>query len=108
MSQNQAEITITHHALGQGGKYVAEFEGHKGHLEWEPRDGLPKENVAEGVRVATHTVVPRAIEGRGVARRLVERMVRDAREEGFKIEPRCSYVAAKFDENPEWADLRAD
>ena len=45
---------------------------------------------------------------RGVAAELVERLVADARDEGFKIVPQCSYVAAKFADNPDWHDLRAD
>jgi len=95
------EVTITHHAVGQGGKYVAELEGEtaKGHLEWEPG--------GEGIRVATHTIVPQEIGGRGVAFRLVERLIEDAREQSFKVVPQCWYVAKKFDQNPQWKDLRA-
>ncbi|MHA7820463.1 MAG: GNAT family N-acetyltransferase [Erythrobacter sp.] len=95
------KVSITHHVQGQGGKYVANVEGESAHgtLEWEPR--------GEDVRVATHTIVPRKIGGQGIARMLVERLVADARRKGFRIDPRCSYVAAKFDENPEWSSLRA-
>ena len=38
---------------------------------------------------------------------VVEALIEDARSEGFKIIPTCSYVAAQFDRHPEWADLRA-
>lgn len=102
MRNQQDEVTILHHVVGQGGKYVAQIEGsqHHGMLEWEPGDG-PDE-----VRIATHTVVPKAIGGRGIAALLVERLVADARRLGFRIVPRCSYVARKFEENPDWADLR--
>lgn len=98
-----ADVTITHHVQGQGGKYVANVEGasETGYLEWEPQGG------DDSVRVATHTVVPRPIGGQGVAGKLVDRLIADAREQGFKIVPRCSYVDAKFDEHPDWADLRA-
>ena len=101
----RAETTITHHVQGQGGKYTAEVAGeaHTGFLEWEP--GTSASGVE--VRIATHTVVPKPIEGRGIAAQLVERLVEDARRIGFKIEPQCSYVAAKFKRNPDWADLRA-
>ena len=97
--------TITHHVVGQGGKYVARLEGEdaQGTLEWEPgaeRDG-------KEVRVATHTIVPKEIGGRGVAGELVERLVADAREQDFLIDPQCSYVEAKFDENAGWSALRA-
>ncbi len=109
MSDISEKVTITHHAQGQGGKYIAHVEGEEvtGYLEWEPRTGLPQETVSSDVRVATHTVVPRAIGGRGVAGELVKRLIADARKQGFKIVPQCSYVAAKFDKNPDWADLRA-
>ena len=95
------QLNISHHNSGRGGEYVAEVDGsdHVGRLQWEPGQ--------EGVRIATHTLVPPEIGGRGIAAELVERMVADARSEGFRIAPRCSYVADKFDKNPEWSDLRA-
>lgn len=95
------ELTITHHTRGQGGKYVAQPSDSdaSGYLTWEPQ--------GDGVRVATHTVVPPEIGGRGIAAQLVKRLVQDAKDHGFKIVPQCSYVAKKFDDNPEWADLRA-
>ena len=70
-----------------------------GTLEWEPRGG--------DLRAATHTIVPPAIGGRGIAALLVKRLIADAREQQFRIVPQCWYVAKKFDENPDWADLRA-
>lgn len=99
-SNNLNEITITHEPHGKGGKYVAILKGESatGYLEWEPQ--------GEGVRIATHTIVPPEIGGRGVAAVLVKRLIEDAREHGFKVVPQCWYVAKKFDENPDWADLR--
>ena len=58
------------------------------------------------VRVAEHTLVPPALEGRGLARELVEALVADARALSFRIVPQCSYVAAQFARHPDWADLR--
>jgi len=64
--------------------------------------------VARGeTRIANHTFVPPEARGRGIAQRLVEALVSDARTHGFTIEPQCSYVAAMFRRNPDWADLRA-
>jgi predicted GNAT family acetyltransferase len=58
-------------------------------------------------RIADHTYVPPEARGSGIAMQLVERLVADAREQGFTIEPACSYVAAAFRRHPEWADVRA-
>jgi predicted GNAT family acetyltransferase len=59
------------------------------------------------LRIADHTFVPPEMRGQGVAQVLVEALVADARERGFKIVPQCSYVAALFRRHPEWADLLA-
>ena len=101
MTDRNADVTITHIDHGKGGRYVAQVPGKDaiGYLEWEPQ--------AEGVRVATHTIVPPEIGGRGIAGLLVKRLIADARELGFKVAPQCWYVAKKFDKNPDWSDLRA-
>lgn len=95
------EITITRHEEEDDrGEYRAHVEGNPafGRLSWTKRGGA---------RVAEHTLVPPVIGNRGVAARLVEAMVADARQRGFKIEPECSYVVAAFKRHPEWADVRA-
>lgn len=95
-----SDVTITRHGNLQSGEYRARLASSSaiGRLTWVKRGT---------VRVAEHTLVPREIGGRGVAARLVEALVADARAEGFTIDPQCSYVAAQFDRHPEWADLRA-
>lgn len=93
-------VTITKHEDGASGEYHAHVAGsdHIGRLTWRERNGA---------RVAEHTLVPPPIGGQGVAAQLVEAMVADARENGFKIRPQCSYVVAKFNEHPEWDDVEA-
>ena len=93
-------LEITRHDEGASGEYHAHVPGSEaiGRLTW----------VARGdTRIAEHTLVPPAIGGRGVAARLVEAMVDDARAQGFRIVPACSYVAVAFQRHPEWAELRA-
>jgi len=50
---------------------------------------------------------PGEIGGRGVAARLVEALVADARAEDFKVHPLCSYVVAAFQRHPDWDDIKA-
>jgi uncharacterized protein len=105
MSEQSADLTITHHVQGSGGRYVAAVEGtaEQGYLEWETGGSRQ----GKEVRIAAHTVVPRAIGGRGVAGALVVQLVEDARRQGFLVQPDCSYVARRFSENPDWASLKA-
>jgi hypothetical protein len=93
-------LTITRHEAGNCGEYRAHVPGsaHIGRLSWRE---------SGGARVADHTLVPPEIGNRGIAARLVEHMVADARAEGFKIRPLCSYVAAAFKRHPDWADVHA-
>ncbi len=93
-------ITITRHDSGDAGEYRAWVAGSDeiGLLSWVRRGGA---------RVAEHTLVPSAIGGRGVAAKLVEALVADARERDFRIVPACSYVAVAFRRHPEWGDLLA-
>ena len=94
------EVTITRHEQPGAGEYHARVAGseHIGRLTWVERGG---------VRAAERTLVPPEIGGKGVAGKLVEALIADARTQGFKVKPVCSYVVAAFDKHPEWADLRA-
>ena len=59
------------------------------------------------MRVADHTFTPPELRGRGIAKELVQALIADAREEGFRIVPACSYVAQAFRDHPEWSELKA-
>ncbi len=47
-----------------------------------------------GVMDITHTGVPSAVGGRGIAADLAKAALDTARSEGWKVRPLCSYVAA--------------
>ena len=95
-----SDVTITRHGDANAGEYHAHVEGSTliGRLTWVTRDGA---------RVAEHTLVPPELGGRGIAGQLVDALIADARTEGFKVVPQCSYVAAAFRKHPDWADLLA-
>lgn len=97
-------IEIVRLDQGRVGEYHAHIPGHHevARLTWVQRD------TPQGpVRVAEHTLVPRPFEGRGIAAQLVDALIADAKSEGFRVEPQCSYVAAQFRRHPDWAELRA-
>ncbi len=92
---------ISHQRTGRGGRYVYRFEdGAEAVLDYVDR--------GEGVVAMTHTGTPPHHRNKGVAEAIVRLAVAEAREAGTKIIPVCSYVAALFARNPDWADLRAD
>ncbi|MBY0300778.1 MULTISPECIES: GNAT family N-acetyltransferase [Sphingomonas] len=57
--------------------------------------------------VFTHTLVPAAIEGRGVASKLIRSALDSARDRGLKVVPQCRFVRAYIDKHPEVQDLLA-
>ena len=81
------------------GRYVVHLPGGlEAELTYARRDG---------VLVADHTFVPPPHRGRGVAERMVDMLIADARAAGERVLPLCSFVAAQFRRHPDWADLRA-
>ena len=94
-------VTITKNSNTHAGEYRAEVADseHVGRLTWKAQ--------GDNVRIADHTLVPQEIGGRGIAAQLVKALMADARTEGFRVVPQCSYVEAQFRRNPEWSDLRA-
>lgn len=66
-------------------RFETQVEGHDARLDYE---------FEAGVLVITHTVVPPAIGGRGVAAALVKAVFDYARTAGLKVRPVCSYSDA--------------
>jgi predicted GNAT family acetyltransferase len=82
----------------QRSRFEVELDGALAWCAYERRDDVLR---------AHHTEVPREHRGRGVAAALVEALLDHARENGFKVEPACSYVAGYMDRHPQTASLRA-
>ena len=55
----------------------------------------------------THILVPRAIEGQGVASALCQFAIATAREENLTIVPQCPFMATYFARHPEHNDVLA-
>jgi len=53
-----------------------------------------------------HTRVPPQYRGKNIAEKLMLYAIDDARQNGAKIIPVCSYVITQFKRHPEWSNLR--
>lgn len=57
--------------------------------------------------ILTHTDVPQAHEGKGLGGKLVKAAVEDARRQGVKIVPQCSFARAWFSRHEDDGDVLA-
>ncbi|SDD77768.1 hypothetical protein SAMN05421538_102409 [Paracoccus isoporae] len=94
-----SDIRITREDGEGTGRYVARLPGIAGEGE------ITFTRQEEGIISADHTGVPDTMEGQGVAKALLEFMLDDARESGFRIVPICPFIRGQYEKHPEWADL---
>lgn len=95
-----SEITIIREDRDdRHGRYVARITGidAEGEITFTRR--------GEGIVSADHTGVPEAMAGKGVAGKLLNFMLDDARTNHFRIIPICPFVRGQYEKHPEWADL---
>jgi len=79
-------------------RFELEEQGETGFLTYELRDGAI---------VFTHTIVPQALEGRGIGSRIVKAGLDHARAEGLKVVPLCSFVRSYIGRHADYQDLLA-
>ncbi len=79
-------------------RFFAEIDGYLAKLEYA-LDG--------DIMTITHTHVPEALGGRGIAGQLTKAAFDHARSAGWKIMPACSYAAAWAKRHPETQGLLA-
>ncbi len=60
---------------------------------------------ASGTMTITHTGVPDAVGGRGIAAALTQSALEHARASGWKVVPACTYAAAYVRRHPEYLAL---
>jgi predicted GNAT family acetyltransferase len=94
-----ADIGITREDDGRHGRYVARIAGIDGEAE------LTFTHRGPGLISADHTGAPESLRGTGAAGALVDRLIADARTDGFRIIPLCPYVRARYEKNPAWRDV---
>jgi predicted GNAT family acetyltransferase len=80
-------------------KFETRVDGHDAELTYR-KEGQ--------VLVFDHTYVPDALRGKGIAKELVEFGIIYARENNYKIQPKCSYVIGYFEKfKDDLADIKA-
>jgi predicted GNAT family acetyltransferase len=95
------DFTVEREDGGARGRYVIRLPGG---LEAEMTFRYTGDGAAI---VIDHTYTPPEFRGRNIAAMLMERAIADARRDGLRIQPECSYAVVQFRRHPEWADLRA-
>lgn len=96
MSAGEGALSVQHDAAA--GRFETLVEGLRCVCDYR---------LHEGVVMFTHTEVPPALAGRGIAAALVAAALAWARAEGYRIRPLCSYVSAYLRRHPEQQDLLA-
>ena len=91
-------MDVQKQATKQGHRFVIETDAGEAELTLAKVRG-PK--IKDDVFNANHTYTPRALRGQGVAGKLYDAMVADAKAEGYKIIPGCPYIEVKFKRHPE-------
>ena len=94
-----SDFEITREVEGAKGRYVIRKDGSEAELTYSI--------LSPTMVIADHTGVPQEMRGTGAGRALVERLVEDARAEGFKITPLCPFVNSQRIHHPMWADVFA-
>lgn len=95
-----SDLTIEFEEHATGARYIGKMSGHD-----DAR--LTYSRSSPELVIADSTIVPDSMRGMGVGKKLVDRLISDAREKGFKIVPLCPFVKAQFARNKDWADVLA-
>lgn len=78
-------------------RFEVDVEGHVSTLDY---------TLTGQVMTITHTIVPDAVGGRGIAATLVKTALDHARAQAWKVVPACSYALAWMKRHPDYDDLR--
>lgn len=62
----------------------------------------------ENILFLTHTEVPKALAGKGVASILVEKVLNYIKEKNYTLAPLCPFVAKYITKHPEWKSILAN
>ena len=94
MTAKPAPPSVQHNAAQL--RFEVQVDGHLAILSY----------TRDGTRVCLeHTYVPDELRGRGIAAMLVRFALDEARQQSWKVVPRCTFVSGLIERNPKFADL---
>ena len=94
MNVNLADVIVGNNEAER--RYEAYLNGHLAVIEYE----------RTGERIVfLHTEVPAELEGHGIAGRMAQVALEDARAQRLSVIPRCPYVASYIRRHPQYLDL---
>jgi len=95
MTNTSAPAVAVQH---EGNRFLTRVAGVEAHLDYR----------LEGERmVITHTSVPEAVAGQGIAGSLTRAAFEHARAQGWTVQPDCAYAAGWAERHPEFGSLLA-
>ena len=77
-------------------KYEYHIDGHVAYITYDDQNGNMH---------LTHTVVPEALAGKGLARTLLEDVLGEIKKANKKAVSKCSYIVKYEEKHPELSDL---
>ncbi|MBR0151241.1 MAG: N-acetyltransferase [Synergistaceae bacterium] len=95
MSEKHAQVSIV---FEENANRSAAYDGHN-------QIGECEFTVSSGTWTITHTGVRPEYGGQGIARRLVEKVIEEARSRSVKIIPVCSYAVKLMEGSEEYSDV---
>lgn len=90
----KTEYTLIDNTAEQ--RYEIDAEGHTAYIDYTFRGGAI---------VLTHTLVPKALEGRGIGSALVHLVLEEIKKKGLRIIPECEFISVYIRRHPEWEQL---
>lgn len=91
------EINIRKSDEATGGRYFVALNGDEAEMTYT--------TLSADLISVDHTFVPDSMRGKGVAQQLAFYAVSEARKNGWKIIPRCSFMHAQAKRHPDWSDV---
>ncbi len=89
-----AEHTLIHNK--EENKYEFHIDDNIAYITYDNQDG---------VLHITHTIVPDALAGKGLAKILTIAVMNEIESLGLKVQPQCTYTVAFMEKNPDYQHL---